>query len=512
MERNRMKRVLVFTALTATFLAAPAAVTSALLAWKLGASMNDCLPVENDEVHYWNEIACFVHAGLASGYCVDNEQPARATWTRFGPHGPGFPLVYGLPACVVGWQPTSGPFFNTAIIAVAACVWIALTRPDAVTLAVATVLIGTFWPVVIFLPTVYQEAVHYAIALVLAGLLRRALGGSWQWAMPFVALVIVASLIRLSWILVLIPWAVATFPGVRWPSKAFIALATVLGLAGAIWAFTVICSPYPDRLNPEIARIRESPVFAFWTLELRFERGWKQLLSPASAPPAGLLQRYQLVAIMVLGVGLLAWRKRPRHAAFAAVNVLVILLANMLFFDMWGNRDYRVIAPHLLLSLLSLLTVSWRPVLPFVLANAAFTGIVAGQFAEFHRDRTSMDRDKIAAVREELAPLMTFTPGADGWANTLFFPVSQHSYRLLALPPGVGLTFALTDEMNDFVPWRSRYVILPWHHAPSPRARFRLRAETSLGPLYVNPDYSEDGPAIAPPDHAGAGVERANKH
>jgi hypothetical protein len=490
-----MKRVLVFTVLTATFLAAPAAVTLALLAWKLGASLNDCLPVDSDEVHYWNEIACFVHAGLASGYCVDNEQPARATWTRFGPHGPGFPLVYGLPACLVGWQPASGPFFNVAIVAIGACLWLALSRPNAVTLAVATVLMGTFWPLILYLPTAYQEGVHCAIALVLAGLLRRALGGTWRCAVPFVALVIVASLIRLSWILVLIPWAVASFPGVRWRSKAFIALATVLGLAGAIWAFTVICSPYPDRLNPELARGRESPVFAFWTLELRFERGWKQLLLPSSAPPSGLLQRYQLVAIILLGVGLLAWRKWPRHAAFAALNVLVILLANMLFFDMWGNRDYRVIAPHFLLSLLSLLTVSWRPVLPFVLANVACTGIVAGQFAEFHHERTSVDREELAAVRKELAKLMTFTPGADGWANTLFFPVKKQDYRLLALPPGVGLTFALTEEMNDFVPWRSRYVILPPHYAPSPRAQFRLRAETALGPLYVNTDYSEDRPA-----------------
>jgi hypothetical protein len=488
-----MKRILVFTALTATFLAAPSAVTSALLAWKLGASLHDCLPVDSDEVHYWNEIACFARAGLASGYCVDNEQPARATWTRFGPHGPGFPLAYGVPACVVGWQPWSGPFFNVIVVAIGAIVWLVLTRPNAVTLAVATGLIGTFWPVILYLPTIYQEGLHCAFAFVLAGLLRRALGGSVRAAAPFVALVLLASLVRLSWILVLIPWAVASFPGVRWPSRAFIAVATVCGLAASIWAFTVICSPYPDRLNPELARAVESPRLAFWTLELRFERGWNQLLSRSLSPPAGLLQRYQLVAMILLGAGLLVWRKWPRNAAFAALNVLVILTANMLFFDMWGNRDYRVIAPHFLLSLLSLLAVSWRPVLPFVLANVACAGIVAGQFAEFHRGRTSVDREELAAVREELAPLMTFSPGADGWANTLFFPVSQQGYKkLIALPPGIGLTFALTDEMNDFFPWRSHYVILPPQHAPPPGTRFRLRAETSIGPLYLNEDYVDD--------------------
>jgi hypothetical protein len=502
-----MRRALVFAVLTATFLAAPAAVTSALLAWKLGASINDCVPVDSDEVHYWNEIACFVRAGFASGYCVDNEQPARASWTRFGPHGPGFPLVFGLPACVVGWQPTSGPLFNVVVVAIGACLWIGLTRPNAVTLALATVLIGTYWPVILYLPTIYQEGLHCALAFVLAGLLRRALGGSVRDSLPFVALVLIAALIRLSWVLVLIPWAIASFPGVRWRTKAFIVLATVGGLAAAIWAFTVICAPYPDRLNPELARARENPIFAFWTLEMRWERGWKQLFLPSTAPPAGLLQRGQLVAIILLGAGLLAWRKWPRQAAFAALNVLGILVANMLFFDMWGNRDYRVIAPHFLLSLLSLLAVSWRPVLPFVLANVVCAGIVAGQFAEFHRERTSVDRQELAAVREELAALMTFHPGDDGWSNTLFFPVSQQGYRLIALPPGIGLTFALTDEMNPFFPWRSRYVILPPQHAPPPGSRFRLRAATAIGPLYVNPDYPEDERA-PPPAGATAGARR----
>src|SRR5258706_2388391 len=49
----------------------------------------------SDEVHYWNEIASFARAGFASGYFVPDEHAAPCGLFHFGPHGPGFPVVYG---------------------------------------------------------------------------------------------------------------------------------------------------------------------------------------------------------------------------------------------------------------------------------------------------------------------------------------------------------------------------------------------------------------------------------
>src|SRR5260221_6993261 len=102
-------------AAAAAFLLAPGFVVSLALAGH-HATLADCRPSWNDDVNYWNDIACFTRAGFGAGYCVVDERPAPAKWSHFGPHGPVFPLLYGLPARVVGWHPTSGPFFNLAVL------------------------------------------------------------------------------------------------------------------------------------------------------------------------------------------------------------------------------------------------------------------------------------------------------------------------------------------------------------------------------------------------------------
>jgi hypothetical protein len=377
-------------------------------------------------------------------------------------------------------------------VTAASALWIWLARPNGPTLALGTLLLGTFWPLILYLPSTYQESLHCAIALLLAGLARRVLGSPARGHLPFVAVVFGASLIRMSWILVLVPWAIATLPGAGWRSRLFIPVAAVCCLGAAVWAFGVICSPYPDRLTPDINRTLEHPISAFWTMELRWERGWKNLLVPSAATvPIGLLQRYQILAVTLVGVGLVVWRRHSRTGAFAAANVFVVLIATMLFFYMWGNRDYRVMAPHMLLSLLVLLVADWRLVLPFVATNLAFVGFFVAQFASMHRERVDADRQALAIFADELAPFVSYTPNADGWSNTLLFPVTQQDYRLLALPPGIGLTFALTDNRDLFVHPRSKYVVLPPVVPLSTGMRLKLLTETPFGPLYGNLDLAE---------------------
>jgi hypothetical protein len=211
-----------------------------------------------------------------------------------------------------------------------------------------------------------------------------------------------------------------------------------------------------------------------------------------------LLQRYEILAVGVLGAGLLLWRKYSRPAAFAAINVLALLITTMLIFDMWGNRDYRLLAPHMLLSLLLLLSTDWRLVLPFVAANLAFAGVFVSYFAEFHRERIDADWQALAVAREELTPHMSFRPVADGWSNTLLFPVHYQNYRLLALPPGIGITFVIADSADPLGPKRSRFVVLPPGAALSPRMRLRLLAKTSIGPLYANLNFPDDSSAKPP--------------
>jgi hypothetical protein len=93
-----MAKKFLYGLLVVVLLVTPVAVTSILLATKLNATLLDCRPHDgvmgrSDEMHYWHEINCFKHVGLDGGYFVVNERPARATWTHYGPHGPGFPAI-----------------------------------------------------------------------------------------------------------------------------------------------------------------------------------------------------------------------------------------------------------------------------------------------------------------------------------------------------------------------------------------------------------------------------------
>jgi hypothetical protein len=478
-------------AAVAVFLLVPAAVVLLALAGH-HATLADVRPSWNDDLNYYNEIACFVRAGFGGGYCVVDERTAPATWSHFGPHGPAFPVLYGLPARLVGWFPTSGSYFNIAVMALAAGVWVWLARPDLKQLAVATVLVASFWPAILSLPSTYQDALHFAIAFVLAGLAQRALRdavsprSSW----PLVVAIILASLVRLPWILVLVPWAAIAFPGKRWYSRCAILLSVACLIPGVTWAWGAICSPYDDLLSDWIAEAKSQPKFAFWDLLWHWNREWAAYFDQTKTPTVSMLLRYQIVALFVLAAGLLIRRTYPRATVFAALNVLVVLVPTMLIYGTFDWHDYRVIAPHMLLALLVLLSADYRIVLPFVAANLLFVGPFLGQFADWTRPR--LRPDVAAPFREAIAPFVEYNPAAGPWGNTILVPVDLWSVTLEGIPAGVGATMLYHEERLKR-PVRSRWVLL---HGQPPASYGRLKlvaevpveAEPPVAQLYENLD------------------------
>ena len=169
------------------------------------ASLRDALPLINDEVAYWNQIATFEATGFSGGYITVDERPSRLTWSHFGPHGPAFPVAYGLAARVLGWNYSSGPVFGALAFIAAATLWLLLTRPP---LLVTALLFASFWPVVLALPTTMQEPLHFAIGCVLAPLLLRLLKDDDPRPRTLIACALVlclASLVRPVWALLAIP-------------------------------------------------------------------------------------------------------------------------------------------------------------------------------------------------------------------------------------------------------------------------------------------------------------------
>ncbi len=509
--------------LPAAVIAAPALVVSAVLAFQLHGTILDCVPHRNDlhltdEVHYWNEINSFAHVGLRSGYFVADERPARASWTPFGPHGPGFPVAYGSLARLVGWQEASGPVFNAALLTAGAAFWLACCRLDRRRLITALFLLGSYWPCLLWMPATMQESFHCALAFALAGLAHPWLSGrttSLRWIWPFLIVAALAALTRVSWALAMIPWLCVVAGGVPVRMRWLVSGVVVAAVAALAWCWQYITSPFPNTLRSMLSLVSQAPDMAFWTLLWRVQNANVEFLSFRSAKPLEVLQRYEACALVVV-CAWMATRRAPaerRPFVFACLNVVLVagLVISVPHIGDW--QDHRVLGPQILLSLLVILSAGdWRLAAALAGLNLLFLPVFLGQFREFHQNRVEPDVEKIATFRAEIAPHLRYDPAASAWDNTLLVPVASQSYPMLALPPGIGLSFVV--EATDLrSPIESRYVLVPprpsgpWpgseiRPAPArggpkefmlvaPRnagepTRLRLLAETSVGNLYLN--------------------------
>jgi hypothetical protein len=340
-----MFKTLLYDLLVAVFLLAPAAVTSLLLAAYFNASLLDCSPQfgvmgRSDEMHYWSEIDSFKHVGFNSGYFVVDERPAPARWSHFGPHGPGFPMVYGGLGCVFGWYPESGPLFNLGWILAGSIAWLILVRPTLKQLAAAVLVVMTVWPVLFYIPATLQESFHCAIAFVLAGLAHRRINGRDSRLWPFIVVVAAVSLLRVTWALLLIAWVLVAMNGASKRSRILtLAIVPLLVLISQFMA-----SPYPNSLQAFFSIVREHPYAAWHQYALHVGRNisemvstflwpmsafWKPLLwSPYDrilGQPLHMAQRYQILALMLIGASI-ALRLRPSTYQIGVAIIITAVL------------------------------------------------------------------------------------------------------------------------------------------------------------------------------------------
>jgi hypothetical protein len=577
--------------LLASFLVAPAAVVSLALATSLNATLADCGPLRtstvfNDEAHYWNEVDSFARVGFRGGYFVVNERPAAAGWTRFGPHGPAFPVLYGSLARVLGWREASGPLFNVLALWAGSAVWLWLCRPDTPRLLAAILLTATFWPCLLFIPSTMQEPFHCAIAFVLAGLAYCALCGDDSRSplspgrafAAFVVVAALASIFRVSWALVLVPLACVGPRGASGRTRVALA-AALAALTGALWVLHQwICSPYPSDLAAVAGGMWEQPEknLRFFLTEVKWSA--QRLLWPENALEA--LERLAVVAVIGLGVCLLgrpvaadyrpyrfAARRTRRFVAmnlgllgvlyvlltedlvsqllgrylfaaavaaavagllglhrdgigwllrqtrswfrfcepdrpaclFAALSLAVLVACVVVLYSAGTWRDYRVIGPHLLLSLLVLAASSaWRCSFVVAVANLLIAVPFLSAFVDMHRGRVIPEAETV-----DLSGYVAYDPAAGPWTNTLLVPAAR-TWPLLKVPAGVGVTIVVesgyrTTATATFpLPPRSGYVLLSAAKAASWQEKgchLQLVGETPAGHLYRNLDCPEAAPA-----------------
>jgi hypothetical protein len=455
---------------------APAVVAVVLVRLYFGRGLVDFTPTWSDEIVYWREIYTFHHVGFSGGYYSINEQPASAAFSHFGAHGPAFAILFGPLTMIAGWGYSYAPMFNLGLLAAAMVGYFRMTRIGGWKLPLATALILLCWPVLLYIPSDMQETSHQALALVLAGVFHRLITGGGRvpaWLLGLgTAVLIVASLLRPTWSPLFLALVVLRERSLSRRRGLVITAATIPVIGLAFGAGMWLAAPYPNSLAHMIEVARQSPR-AGATLFLHHFYDNILLIFQGTSLEQGL--RLELLAMLFLAAGVVVHRvvrgrgtadELARSSLFHVINLGSVLLTLLAFYDMSWWRDFRVLAPHILLSLLVAVpgvTLS-SPVRAavrnaFVVVPLALSLIMVVPFAttfeKLHREHFASGARGSGLLAREI----TYRKDAGPWENTVLIDAANFTPDLLQLPAGIGVSFVHTPAAVAR-PLKSRYLLM----------------------------------------------------
>ena len=511
------KQGLIRSSLIGLILLLPALSLTGMASVYLGQRLADFHPDDTDAILYWHQIKTFVVAGFSGGYYTIGEVPAAAGFTHFFAHGPWYVALYGLIGKAVGWNLWSPMLFDVAAVTLALLGGLLLMRPNSRQLLLALLVLLTYWPLHLYLPVAMQEPFHYAVAIMLAGIFYRLLihEGAVPHPLLGAALIIIlgAALARPTWALLLLPLVMIVVEkrphglvprGSRfrqvlryWPLLP--ACAVVAGIA---LQFVYVAAPYPHRLVSDIERLLRSPVDGLQSLVAISTAQGMAYLWPDVENPLWTLLRYQALVI-VLWMTVLTIRRRSTDAGQRApghtpwrraerlthiLNLSPLFLLVVVLYDVGLWVDYRVVAPHLLLSLLLLAVCGrTRVVAVMVLAGLLLTPSFLAAYKDLAPRQFTDEQARFDVFAAQTAGTLEYEAQDDPWCNTVLLQLQNAIVLdLLAIPAGFGTSFGL--DLTSGSELKSRYVIVDDESREGMTEAFDLQfvSATALGDLYRN--------------------------
>jgi hypothetical protein len=462
-----------------------------------GVPLSRYRPFSSDEVAYWHQTRTFSEVGFRGGYYTVDEITNPSGVTPFGPHGPGFAVLYGLFGAVLGWSRHLVVLANLIVIAGAVTVWIALTRLSVPRLLVAAVMLVTFWHMVFWAPMGMQESLHHAGAIVVAGCFASVLGPSprrWTLVLGWIGLGLL-TFIRPSWAIFLPLWAVATTRNARWHVIIGAVGASLLYGAAAMYVYNSTTAPYGRGFFFLRVASLSVPVEA---LVDNVRANLQRISRTDQYRSIELLQRYQYVAVLLTAIlaSIWAFRRQSRmaegtlHLPIIAVALGTALAAMLMLYEFASFAEHRVLSAFLLFSAMLCLTAPGRPALVIALAlmlsNAVSIRMAMTEFEGVWRDRFVWAERDLADLQQAIDQgMVVYRPNASRWCNTLL--TSSYPSSLIAVPAGIGLS--VLQKPEEFpAPPRSHYLLLDdeYRSAFSFPPDLDVIATLPYGTLYVN--------------------------
>lgn len=454
---------------------APALVTLVLITVHMQAMPGDFIPYLNDEVANWHQTLTFKEVGFLGGYYSVNERPPAAEFTHFYTYGPWHSMLFGTLARLTGWSYTLPLLFNSLTLLVAVLVFCAIVRPNLRQLGLIALLLLTFWPMLVYFLSYMQESFHQAIGIVSAGafyyvvkrkgrLTRLAQATCITW-------LLYASITRTSWSVLFVPYFILTSRQTR--PAVFLALLKSLLVIGLVLIVGILTgAPGNNSVFNIIGSFTISASTGVWLFVNYFGLNLFKYLNPLKQP-LDVVQTVQVTGLIIGSLVMFFWLRRSSRntkrstvvleTQFHLLNLILIVFASMGFYIIGTGGDYRVIASHLLLSLLLLIAFKrYKPVLVVIAFNALCIPLFM-QYYTSHADlRVHPDREAILAFAEGIQPHVHYNAAlADKpWCNTLLFDVRFYDRLLTTVPGGVGLSFFFTADTAPQL-LKSLYILLP---------------------------------------------------
>jgi hypothetical protein len=512
-KNQRIKSKIIHYFIITLVILAPAFITSLLVRLYFGASLYDFFPgASNDEMDYWYETFTFSKVGFKGGYQTFEEHPALAKFSHFESHGPMYPMVYGTLARIFGWHTHSAPLFNLAFVTLAVLIFIYVVKPNRKQLVMLGLVLVTFWPLLLFLPTNMQEALHQAIAIILAAMFYRLISSkdqvSFKFKYLFFFLILFASLFRPTWSFLFIPFFVLFYKDKSIRNLSYGILKGTLWIIISFLVSFYWNAPYPNEFLTRVAQLLTASIpngIHFFLVHAK--SNLIRLASLHKVNALEILQKYQILYLLLLYtiVGIYLWicelRKKELgrlpetkwEILFQLYNLGIILIAVVLFYDVSELRDYRVCAPYLLVTLLLLVALdkkSWLVGL-IIFSNLIFISFFQKTYKERLLNNFIYDRQSVVSFQKSVKDLIVYKENSNPWCNTLlsFILPEPLPYQYAGLPPGLGVSYVYFPKQLQ-TPIKSKYLLLDTNGYGflNGKTNIKLLGKTPLGNLFLNLD------------------------
>lgn len=493
----------------------PAFVLSLLLFGFFRRTLFHFVPVWSDEVIYWLSSNTFATAGFSGGYFVIDEKISPIAAIHFGVHGPFFPVVYGwLAQFLGGWHPYSTPLYHLMFFSSAIFTYSLALRPNRTQTLLIAFLLATFWPFLLVGPTAMQEGYHLSFAVLLAAGFLQLLEHSpksrgLRFAVFFALLL--AALPRPLWSILFLPWMLFSLrpKSLKQFTAATVGASLLIGFVFLVFRRAV--SPFPGSFFFIKALSLQSGLSEFIKYALN---NLRNCVVRSTVVELTLRAEMLVVVVCCLWQLVRGWRGRGKieeALLFHVYNLGGAFFCTVFLAIVGSFGDYRVWAPHLLLTLLVLIGTNRRAAYLTVGVALAINLAALPNFLHLFKEYRGANYatyhvENIANFRQSTAPYLNFRSDQSAWCNTvLSFNPPFVSYELVALPPGFGLS-AVFDWRNVRLPVKSGYVLADWnkyavsslerdssgtenivvHFEPGGYLKLKPLATTTMGTLYKN--------------------------